>query len=215
MCEPEACLDPATTTPDDMVLAAECRDLGEMLWTQVQRIVAALGMSQDEVADRFFDGIHTWLPIISPHGLRRTIHSLRDATAPPDFSALLLALCLVTFRPAAKALDTFSTNLTSLYVTTKSVFAEAQTVVCASTAIIQAGTLLATYEYASGRIEAAYISVGLTSRMCQVLGIDHISESSISKGDLGTLEDLNVWWSIIILERYAPSSLLTALKANI
>lgn len=207
---------PASMMHDGATLAAEDMDLDEFVWAQVQRIVASLELSNDEIADRFFEGIHTWLPILSPPHFRHTVHSFGDdATPPPDFSALMLTMCLVTCRPTAQLSHASPAGLTSLYLTAKSVFAEAQTVVCASTAIVQAAVLLAAYEYASGRIDAAYISIGSASRMCHVLGIDHFSELATMQNDPSCCEDLNVWWSVIILERYAPNLLVISLKANV
>lgn len=72
--------------------------------------------------------------------------------------------------------------------------------------MIQAGLLIATYEYAQGLVEAAYISIGTCARMGYAGGI-HVGQlgRTPSGGKLApTLKDEeehNLWWGIVVCER--------------
>lgn len=72
--------------------------------------------------------------------------------------------------------------------------------------MIQAGLLIATYEYAQGLVEAAYISIGTCARMGYAGGI-HVGQvgRTPSGGQLApTLKDEeehNLWWGIVVCER--------------
>ena len=73
--------------------------------------------------------------------------------------------------------------------------------------MIQAGLLLATYEYAQGLVEAAYVSIGTCARMGYAGGI-HVGQ--LGRTPLGcqlplTLkeeEERNLWWGIVVCERW-------------
>ena len=72
--------------------------------------------------------------------------------------------------------------------------------------MIQAGLLIATYEYAQGLVEAAYISVGMCARMGYARGlhVGQLSRSSSGGQIAPTLKDeeeYNLWWGILICER--------------
>ena len=192
----------ATTLLGDISHPLEDLHLCDVLWTQVRQILLSLELSLEEIADRFFDGIYTWLPIISLQNLRTTAQDSGNRAPPADFSVLVLAMCLITLRLPPHSSRSSSVCFKSLYMTVKSVFAQVQSLLCASTAIVQAGVLVATYEYACGRVEIAYTSIGLTSRMCHVLGIDEYkSNPSTTPTNPKSLEERNVWWGVIVLER--------------
>lgn len=72
--------------------------------------------------------------------------------------------------------------------------------------MIQAGLLIATYEYAHGLIEAAYISIGTCARMGYAGGLHtgQLGQSSSGGQSSPTLkeeEEHNLWWGIVICER--------------
>jgi len=87
-------------------------------------------------------------------------------------------------------------------------FTRVQTALTASTRLIQTGLLLTAYEYACGRPHAAYISIGTCVRMASILGIDKYNRPNETfNGDtatgIGSLEVQNIYWAMIMLERYA------------
>ncbi len=60
-------------------------------------IIRACGESVDDVTAKYFEGVHRWLPIIS----RARFHDrlmVFQKPARPDFSVLLLSMCLITYR---------------------------------------------------------------------------------------------------------------------
>ncbi|PYH97259.1 hypothetical protein BO71DRAFT_427186 [Aspergillus ellipticus CBS 707.79] len=175
---------------------------------QVNRIIQLAGLSQQEISERYFSNFHKWLPIISPRLFRETVTAYdRGLGHPPlDVSVLLLAMCLVTFQPAT---DSSLTPIApqGLYGTAKMVFAEAQSIICASSRLLQTGLLIAAYEYANGRPEAAHITMGTCTRIGYV---DGLQDSDLAPTDLKArqpsssveLERFNLWWGVIILERF-------------
>ena len=172
------------------------------LWTEVRQMLASLNLSLDEVAENFFGGIHSWLPIISPQHFRSAVHHSRDGNPLRDFSVLVLAMLLLTLRPLSHSSRKSSVDLKSLYLSARTSFAQLKTILCASITLVQAGALIATYEYASGRLKIAYTSIGLCSRMCQVIGIDQYEGgTSTSRTRCRPLEERNTWWGVIMLER--------------
>lgn len=189
---------PVVTLPYGFPPIAKGMRLDEVLWTHVGELTSSLGLSLDEMVDRFFNGVHTWLPFISPRTFRQRFRDLREKIPPPDFSVLLSAMCLITLRPPPLS-SRASICLDSIYRTTKSMYVQVQILSSISTTIIQANTLIAAYEYACGRLQDAYISIGTSSRMCHILGFDqHRDQPSTTTTDL---EKRNTWWSILILER--------------
>ena len=98
-------------------------------------------------------------------------------------------------------------DLQTMYLTTKMLFAHAQAYISTSTSLIQASLLIATYEYGHGLIEAAYISIGTCARMGYAAGFHkgQFGRSSLRCQSWPTLKDEeehNLWWGIIICERY-------------
>ena len=72
--------------------------------------------------------------------------------------------------------------------------------------MIQAGLLIATYEYAHGLTKAAYISIGTCARMGYAGGLHRgqLDWSSLGGHLSPTLkeeEEHNLWWGIVICER--------------
>jgi Zn(2)-Cys(6) binuclear cluster domain-containing protein len=65
-----------------------------MLNLQIESIIQSLSLSCHEVSERFFQGFHLLLPVISP----KLFYTYGAASSPPpsDFSILLLAMCLIT-----------------------------------------------------------------------------------------------------------------------
>ena len=180
--------------------------LSDVVYSEFSTIVEIANLSLHDISDRFFDGFHHWLPIISPQCFCKATTEIHDRSPKADFSVLLLAMCLIILRPPSSAIQYSPTCLRSLYVTVKLSFAQVQAVICASTHLIQAGILIAAYEFASRRPETAYVSIGMCARMSGIVGIDRV-EAQWDKGQLEAeltlqvLEKRNVWWGVIIMER--------------
>lgn len=193
---------PAMTLPYGFPSAEKGTRLDKVLWTHLLEITSLLDLSLDEMVDRYFNGVHTWLPLISPPTFREKFRDVRDRIPLPEFSVLLLTMCLITLRPPLHSSRASSIGWDSIYKTTKTTFAQVQIMSTISTMIIQANTLIAAYEYACGRLQEAYLSIGTSSRMCHILGFDqHRCQLNATMAELETLEARNTWWSTLILER--------------
>lgn len=180
--------------------------LGNVLYNEVSRVIESAGLLLHEIGDRFLDGFHRWLPVICPQNFRKTIADSHGRAYKADFSVLLLAMCLIVVRPQSSRQQQSSTCLKTLYMTVKFYFAQAQAVLCASTPLIQAGILIAAYEYACQRPDTAYVSIGTCARMSAILGINR-GKAHWDRGPpdarstLEILEERNMWWGVIVLER--------------
>ncbi|KAJ5113155.1 hypothetical protein N7456_001689 [Penicillium angulare] len=116
-----------------------------------------------------------------------------------------MAMYLVTLDPSDLS-KTYIIAPQTLYLEFRISFTRVQTTLTASTRLIQAGLLLAAYEYASGRPHAAYVSIGTCVRMASILGIDTYDRApgGSSNGTTSTLKSLeiqNIYWAMIMLER--------------
>lgn len=178
-------------------------NLDTVLNLQVTRAHEAMRVSFHETSKRYFHDFQVWLPIICPTLFRST---LSQCIIPPaDFSVLKLAMYLTTTAPPAA---TFNRSVSDpLYVFVKMLLSQVQAEMCASIRLVQANLLLSVYEYACGRPEAAYNSLGTCLGMAYTLRIndskDLEARSMHEKGvTLGYREAWNVWWGIVIIQRY-------------
>lgn len=180
------------------------------LYLEVHRLIRATGQFVDDVSVRYFQGFHRYLPFVS----RTRFHSsLITASMTPSASSsiLLLAICLVTWYPKQKA-NPPPADRKSLYLITRSLFAQVQALFPPSLHLIHAGILLAVYEYARGKQDVAFASIASCARMAYAAGIHHSSRpfANLPKAahvtDRDTnfrlqAEEANTWWGIIICER--------------
>ncbi|EXJ77053.1 hypothetical protein A1O3_10211 [Capronia epimyces CBS 606.96] len=165
---------------------------------------------------------------------------LRRRRPRAEFALLLLTMALLLVgdesvdHPAAKLADHHlwrrrrrrplpqQIDRTKLYLAIKSLLAQAQALHAfgsstpSTTHLIQAGVLLAVYEYASGRPEQAFVSIGNYARMAHLAQLQYPSGSSSSslsssssrphrfsssKDEEQEQEEINIWWGILICER--------------
>ena len=169
---------------------------------QVCQTIWAFGDSVDDISARYFRGIHRWLPVISRgRFLDRLVNSWSAATA--DFSLLLLTMCLITSQ-SARDPHLSAADQEALYLTTKMLFAHTQACVAISVDLIQAGLLIATYEYGHGLTDADYISIGTCARMAAVADLPTPQFHQITRDDQSWFkreEEKNLWWGLLICER--------------
>lgn len=93
---------------------------------------------------------------------------------------------------------------TMLYPELKATFTRLQSYLPKTAPIVQAGLILTAYEYASGRLHEAYISIGTCTRIASVIGIEGVkySQQTCPK-ELPCFrnENQNIRWGLIFLER--------------
>ena len=175
----------------------------DRIWYQAQRITHLASLSLGEIGRRYFNNFHKWLPLMSYHSFQEetTAYDRNSCSPPADFSILTLAMCLITLQPNR------GTPITPqrLYGTVKMLFAEVQAMMCASDRLLQAGLLIAAYEYANGRPEAAHITMGTSTRIAFAIGLHKLDfEQAYPVVIHMSAEEhwrCNLWWGVIILER--------------
>lgn len=170
----------------------------------------------DDISARYFRTYHHHLPIISRSRFCNNL--ITSGSAPSaDFSALLLSLCLFTYVPAVDALSGQDGSLTIepqvLYLSAKSLFAQIQVSCTPTLCLIQAGILIALYEYTHGEPENAFVTISSVVRiayaarihMCQSdqARVSYLPGHRIKVGHLQEEEEaVNTWWGIVVCERY-------------
>lgn len=176
----------------------------------------------DDICARYFQGFHPYLPIICRTRFNNNLISLGAAPS-ADFSVLLLTICLITHAPALGYQSGHgaarSTEQQSLYLTARSLFAQVQVSCSPSVFLIQAGLLLALYEYRHSRPDDAFVTIAGIARMAYATRINvcdrhqtQMTHISGENGDIDLLlqgeEAANTWWGIVVYERFVLSSVL-------
>jgi len=176
----------------------------------------------DDISARYFQGFHRSLPIISRTRFYNNLITLGAAPA-ADFSVLLLTICLITYAPALGYQPSHgapqSVEQQSLYLTARSLFAQVQVSCSPSVPLIQAGILLAVYEYTHDRPGDAFVTISGSARMAYAARIHardrhqtqmtHTAAHSAETDILLLAEEAaNTWWGIVIYERYVSPSML-------
>jgi Fungal specific transcription factor domain len=184
------------------VLRSRPTNTDSTLYLQILRIIQATGQFVDDISARYFHGIHAFIPVVS----RRRIHNhLVDFGAPPpaSFSILLLTMCLITYHPEFASTDTESLDQETLYLATKTLFAQVQASLPPSLDLIQAGIIISTYEYASGKTHDAFASIGFCARMGYTARLHLATPVQGMNAEVyrKAQEDANTWWGIVICER--------------
>ncbi|KAJ5497894.1 hypothetical protein N7453_006945 [Penicillium expansum] len=185
------------------VLQYEPTNINSTLYLQIIRIIRLTNQSVDDVSTRYYREIHTFIPIVSPCRFREELlHS--SALPSATFSLLLLSMCLITYHPGL-AKDSSAIDQATLYLTTKSLYTQIQSSFPHSLHLIQAGIIIASYEYATNRINDAFASIGVCARMGYAARLHLVR----LVGELDTVEysqaeeELGIWWGIVIVERGA------------
>ena len=188
------------------------------LYLEANRLIRSTGQFPDEIYIRYRLGIHTHLPIICLETFDNSLFTLATAPA-PDFSVLLVTICLITYLPepgpqSAGATARATIDRTTLHLAARSLFAQVRISSPPSVHLIQAGLLLAVYEYARGHPDDAFTSLAECARMAYAAHIwRHVSPPHPPHATLENLprcsapsylqseEAANTWWGLIICER--------------
>ncbi|KAL1882028.1 hypothetical protein VTK73DRAFT_2742 [Phialemonium thermophilum] len=177
-----------------------------MVYHHIQLLYCSCGITFAEASKRFKRTFQNWFPIISPQRLRKLVAATEDGTPAADDSILLLSICLVTAQPADDVAG-IAAPTAALYAAMKMLYGQVQAVVQGSITLVQAGLIISAYEYASNRLDSAYVSIAACARMAQSTGID-LSAFRAAQRDTETtlrpdaMEHCNIWWAIVILERF-------------
>lgn len=194
-------------------IPSEPAALEASLYLQALDLIRRTGQFVDDISVRYFQGIHRYIPFISRRRFQSNLTTL-GATPSAGYSVLLLSLSLITSSPKlgwgtgcpGPAPNSPVVDRRSLHLATKSLFAQVQACFPPSVPLIQAGLLLALYEYSHGRPDDAFASITGCARMgyavhlhlCKRASTDKDTDSDIL---LGAEEGANTWWALIICER--------------
>jgi hypothetical protein len=190
--------------PTHTVDASQKHDLvtaHSAIHSQVCHIIRTEGQYIDDITSNYFKGVHRWLPIISKKRFNKRLTSFQTLPT-ADFSILLLAMRLITRHPSIDS--QVKQDREVLYLATKTLFTQVQSLVSSSLYIIQAGVILATYEHAHAMVEASYITIGTTARMAFAAGLHNRQCSDEPKSSETWLEEeeaLSTWWGVVICDR--------------
>jgi hypothetical protein len=143
--------------------------------------------------------MHSFTPILSTSLFHEQLPHLA-AFPSATFSILLLSMALVTYHPSL-VMSSSTVDQETLYLTTKSLYAQAKSTFSDSLPLIQAGIIIASYEYATQRVDEAFCSISVCARMGYASGLHAVSLTEGSDHHPQTAEKNNTWWGIVIAER--------------
>ncbi|PWY96493.1 hypothetical protein BO94DRAFT_13350 [Aspergillus sclerotioniger CBS 115572] len=153
-----------------------------------------------EHVETYFDTVDRWLPILHKEAF---MEGFRERPFTPDF-LLLMSMCLIVQRPDKQSPEGSMFN--DQYHAVKHYFCHeiADNVNTPSIRLIQAGILLATYEYGHGMINAAYNTIYSCVSTSITLGLHRQEPPRDIEMDPAwrqQTEGLRTWWAVVISER--------------
>ncbi|KAB5547374.1 hypothetical protein GE09DRAFT_1131071 [Coniochaeta sp. 2T2.1] len=185
------------------------------LYLEVHRLIRATGHFVDDVTTCYFRGVHQHLPIVPRTRLHCGLFAGLETPSAP-LSVLLLTMCLVscTAKPTmleqnpgpSAASAPAELERQSLYLIARSLLAQVQALHSPSIDLVQAGLLLALYEYAYGDADKAFASLAGSGRIAYAAGIGPEAllagpESDDAGDQQQEAEEANTWWALLICER--------------
>ncbi|KAJ5306859.1 hypothetical protein N7508_005874 [Penicillium antarcticum] len=181
------------------VLQDEPTSLHSTVYLQILRIIRLTDQTIDEICLRYFRGMHSFIPILSaPRFHEQLIHSAALPSA--TFSVLLLSMALVTYHPSLVT-SSSAVDQATLYFTVKSLYSQTLASFPDSLHLVQAGTIIASYEYATRRIHEAFFSISVCARMGYTIGLHLLSLTGRSDNPSQATEKSDTWWGVVITER--------------
>jgi hypothetical protein len=213
---PNACNDPALTAdgggggfPAAFFLDAEVFQEAKMSVPKPvipvpAEVAATVGVSIldiQDVVDRYFTNIHTWLPYISKKRMEITLCN------PSMELNAELALVLLSMKLIAQFPQNGPQSVKSpLYHLTKGYCSMLESQGVVSLQLLQANILIAAYEIGHAIYPAAYLTTGHCARLGHMLGLnDRQHAPQILKrkpGAWAELEEMKrTWWAVMLLDR--------------
>ncbi|KAL7917891.1 hypothetical protein ACQKWADRAFT_331500 [Trichoderma austrokoningii] len=151
-----------------------------------------------EIADSYFDKIHSWLPFIWKRKISQFTASV-DIHPDPGMTTLLAAMKMIT-SAAGSPLGN------QLYIIVKGYLTVLEDSGLLTIGVLQAGILITLYEIGHGIYPAAYMSIGRCARLGHMMGLhgnSPISKSFKQPTSWGETEEIRrTWFAVLILDRY-------------
>ncbi|KAH8809427.1 hypothetical protein F5884DRAFT_858927 [Xylogone sp. PMI_703] len=151
-----------------------------------------------ETVSTYFETVHGWMAIIP----KKQFHIQQlNPLSQRRLEATLLLLCmkLIVWLPTAGREDA---KTTTLYKAAKSFHSELEITGTCSLKVLQAGILIALYEFGHGIYPAAYLSIGACARYGIGYGFD--DEGAVTNDSHNWVEveeRKRTWWAVLILDR--------------
>lgn len=155
----------------------------------VQRIVGS-----------YFTSTHSWLPFISKERMHR------DLNIPLENTNADLALLYLSMRLVGERLPQALQNpQTPFYLSVKEYHFRVESAGLLSVQILQAGVLLAVYEFGHAIFPAAFITIGRCAKIGHAMGIHHGASPPQMLHPPTTWTEMEersrVWWAVLLLDR--------------
>lgn len=109
-------------------------------------------------------------------------------------------MALVTYIPSL-ATSSSAVDPATLYLTTKSLYTQTLASFPDSLLLVQAGIIIASYEYATRMINEAFCSISVCARMGYATGLHRLNLTEGSDHSSQAAEKNNTWWGVVITER--------------
>ena len=167
-------------------------------------VAATVGVSIldiQDVVERYFANIHTWLPFVSKKRMQLAL-SNPSVELTIDLALLLLAMKLIIQVPQGP-----QSVRSPLYAMTKSYFNMVESAGLMSIQLLQADVLIAAYEIGHAIYPAAYLTTGHCARLGHAIGLnDRQNAPQLLRrkpGAWAEVEEMKrTWWAIMLLDRY-------------
>ena len=166
----------------------------------VQHVLKLTDHSVHEITQQYFRHFHRIFPIVSPATFQSELEMGLSGTPTAGLSLILYAMCLTTLDPQESQAPA---TPEAIYYDLKALLVQAQSLEAPSIRQVQAYLLLTTYEYIRGHTKLAFLSIGVCNRLATLAGIRDYENIRQQYESISASEEAwNVWWAIVILERY-------------
>lgn len=160
-------------------------------------VLRLIGQAADwnNTAREYFATAHSWMPIISKKRFYEKV--LGKAELRADYALLILCMDMVKWTPAGQNPRTPS------YCAAKHFFLDLEIAGFKTLRVLQAGILIALYEFGHAIYPSATVSIEACVRYGHDLGIDWSHSHSAKKpfAWVDAEEQNRVWWAIVMLDR--------------
>jgi hypothetical protein len=154
------------------------------------------------VASEYFATAHKWMPIISKKRFNEHVFGVPPHQLRSDYALIILCMQLITWVPRNR------TPRCPTYLAAKSYYLELEIEGIVSLRALQAGVIIAIFEFGHAIYPSAAISIDACIRYARTLGIawDSISTTKQPFSWVDLEEQTRVWWAIVMMDRFVTQS---------
>ena len=177
------------------------------LRTRMLRWLDATGQPIPTVRDLFVAGVYRWLPVIAPWQLSDAEMNIERTTLSIELLMLTLsmALCALLHEHGLDAASDW--RYPGLYLAVKETFASTQATIGPTMTLLQAGLLIAVYEFARRQPQTSYQTMQTCRGLYDILHVGNMRMQDATaaidaKDALVALQKCSIARGFVILERY-------------